>query len=86
VDDAGDAGGPFAGVASILSPGTIQNSQCVVSWGSNARTLSGNNLTITLNIAFTSTFGGNRVFYLAARDLNSANNTDWQAMGTWTVQ
>jgi len=42
-------------------------------------------LLYTLNILFTSALGGNRIFYLAARDVNEANNTDWQAMGTWHV-
>jgi hypothetical protein len=86
VDDAGDAGGSFAGSASILTPGSLKNSQCTVSWGANAQKPSGNDVSLTLNIAFTPTFNGNRVFYLAARDLNGGNNTDWQAMGTWTVQ
>ena len=38
------------------------------------------------NIAFTAAFNGNRIFYLAARDVNEANNTGWQSMGTWTVE
>jgi hypothetical protein len=41
---------------------------------------------LTLNIAFTPSFGGNRVIYVAARDGNEANNADWHAMGTWTPQ
>jgi len=46
----------------------------------------GNNLSLSLNIGFTSGFGPNLVFYLAARDVKEANNTGWQAMGTWTLQ
>jgi len=86
VDDAGDGGGPFAGSASLAAAGTIQNSQCTVSWGATAVNTTGNNLSLTLNIAFTAAFAGNRVIYMAARDLNDANNTDWHAMGTWTPQ
>jgi hypothetical protein len=86
VDDAGDAGGPFAGGAVLNAPGSIQNSQCTVSWGTTPVNGVGNALALNLNIAFSLAFGGNRVFYLAARDRNDANNTDWQAMGTWTVQ
>jgi hypothetical protein len=26
------------------------------------------------------------VSYVAARDVNEANNTGWQPMGTWTAQ
>jgi hypothetical protein len=86
VDDAGDAGGPFAGGAILNTTGSMQNSQCVVSWGSSPVTTAGNALTLALNIAFTNAFAGNRIFYLATRDTAGANNTDWQSSGTWTVQ
>jgi hypothetical protein len=86
VDDAGDAGGPFAGGAVLNAAGSIGNSQCTVSWGSAPVNSSGNSLALTFNIGFTSAFDGNRVFYLAARDGNGANNTDWQASGSWSVQ
>jgi len=46
----------------------------------------GNTLSLSLNIGFTPGFGPNLVFYLAARDVNEANNTDWQAKGTWATQ
>ncbi|SPF38502.1 hypothetical protein SBA4_2150037 [Candidatus Sulfopaludibacter sp. SbA4] len=29
---------------------------------------------------------GNRVFYVAARDVNDLNNTDWHAIGTQAVK
>jgi trimeric autotransporter adhesin len=86
VDDAGNAEGPFAGSGALNVAGSVQNSQCVVSWGTTAVNANGNNLALTLNIAFTSVFNGNRVFYLAARDAGDGNNTGWQAMGTWGVQ
>ena len=37
---------------------------------------------VYLDIGFDSSFAGNRVFYLAARD-QALNNSGWQAMGTW---
>jgi len=86
VNDAGNPSGPFAGNSSLGAPGSMQNSQCVVSWGANPVTGSGNNLAVTLNIAFLATFDGNRVFYVAARDVNDLNNTDWHAMGTQAVK
>ncbi|SPF48862.1 exported hypothetical protein [Candidatus Sulfopaludibacter sp. SbA4] len=86
VDDAGDAPGPYAGTAVLNAAGTIQNSQCVVSWGNSPVSGTGNNLSLALSIAFTAAFDGDRVFYLAARDGNGGNNTDWQAMGTAAVQ
>ena len=87
VDDGGDAGGPYAG--SMVMNGTsggIQNGQCAVSGTGSSAAPSGNSLTLTLNITFSSSFTGNRVMYAAARDTASNNNTNWQSLGTWTVQ
>jgi len=81
VDDNGD--GLLPG-QSLAASGSVSNSQCTVSWGANPVSPGGNNLSLTLNIAFTAAFGGNRIVYMAARDVNEANNTDWHAMGTWT--
>jgi len=87
VDDAGDAGGPFAGNMVLNgAPGTIQNSQCLVSGLGSSAVSSGNTLTLTLNITFTSAFAGGRVVWAAARDSVGGNNTDWQAVGTLSVQ
>jgi hypothetical protein len=86
VNDAGDAGGPFAGSMVVNgSAGTIQNSQCSVS-GTGSSATPGNTLTLTLNITFKAAFAGNRIVWAAGRDRADGNNTDWQAMGTWTVQ
>jgi len=82
-NDSGDALLPGQ---SLGTGGTLGNSQCTVSWGNAAVTAAGNYLTLSLNIAFSPAFGGNRIFYLAARDVNEGNNTGWQTMGTWTVQ
>jgi len=81
VDDTGDAGGPYAGSVALGNPSaTIQNSQCAVNLTS--ATTSGNTLSLTLNIAFKASFGGNKIQYLAAGDA-SGNNTNWQAVGVW---
>ena len=71
---------------SLAVPGGINNSQCSVTWGNAPVSAGVNSLLLTLNIAFTASFGGSRVFYLAARDVNEGNNTDWRSMGTWIVQ
>jgi hypothetical protein len=86
VDDAGNSGGPFAGALVPGSAMTIQNSQCSVSGAGGSPVWNGNTATLTLTIAFKSGFTGNRVVYLAGRDANNLNNTDWQAMGTIGVQ
>jgi len=87
VDDAGDAGGPFAG-GMVLNgtAGTIQNSQCSVSGVGSSAVKSGNMLKLTLNVTFQAALTGNRVVWVAGRDGVGGNNTDWQAMGTTTVQ
>ena len=87
VDDAGDAGGPFAGSVVLDGrPGSVANSQCSVTAAGSTAALSGNALTLTLNITFQSAFTGNRVVYVAGRDRSDRNTSGWQAMGTWTVQ
>jgi len=70
----------------LSSGGTTSNSQCTVSWSNTPASGNGNSLTLALSIGFNSGFVGNRVFYLAARDVNEANNTGWQAMGSWTMR
>ena len=63
---------------------TVSNSQCTIHGAGSTVTGSGDTLTLTLNISFSPGFAGNKVFYLAARDL-AQNNSGWQAMGTWAV-
>jgi hypothetical protein len=86
VDDAGNAGGPFAGSLLLNGAGSIQNGQCQVSGAGSSAALSGNNLTLTLNLTFLPGLVGKRVVWVAGRDRADGNNTDWQAMGTWIVQ
>jgi hypothetical protein len=82
VDDAGSAGGPFAGTVPLGSSATAQNSQCIV--GLVSAVADGNTLTLKLNITFKPAFGGNQVMYVAARD-QSGNNSNWQALGVFQV-
>jgi len=81
-----DAGDTLSAGQSMAGAGSVGNSQCTVTWGTGAVSGSGSNLALTLNIAFAASFAGNRTLYLATRDVNEANSTDWQSMGTWTVQ
>jgi len=86
VDDAGDAGGPFAGSMALNGSGNIQNSQCVINGPGSSVATTSNQMTLTLSISFTPGFTGNRVVYAAARDKADGNNTGWQATGTSTIQ
>ncbi len=81
VNDAGDALLPGR---LLNSAGSVGNSQCTVSWGSTPVAGSGNTLTLTLGISFSSSFAGNKVWYLGARD-TLENNSGWQALGVWRV-
>jgi len=87
IDDAGDAGGPYAG-SMVLNGGSgaIQNSQCMVSGAGSAVAFAPNTINVTLNITFQASFRGNRVLYAGGRDSTGGNNTDWQSVGTVTVQ
>ena len=84
INDAGDAGGPYAGSLVMNGSGSVSNSQCTISGAGSLVVGSGNTLTITLNMAFSSAFGGNKVIYAAARDA-SGGNTGWQTMGVHGV-
>ncbi len=83
VNDAGAAGGPYAG---LVLPGSssIQNSQCIVDGSASSVTTNGNTLTLTLAITFNHAFSGNQIFYMAVR--SSSQSSDWQAVGSVTVQ
>jgi hypothetical protein len=82
VDDAGDAGGPYAG-AFTPGSGTASNSQCTVHGATSSVSHVGNTLTLTLDITFKTSFAGDRVIYAAAGS-NTANS-GWLAAGTESV-
>ena len=69
----------------LNSPGGLSNGECSVRVEATSAEGDGNHLSLNLNLTFTSVFSGNRVIYLAARDVSDRNNSGWQAMGTWSV-
>ena len=85
VDDAGDGGYVSGSPITVPSSSTLQNSQCTISGTGSSVSASDNTLILNLAITFSSTFTGNQVFYLAARN-NSTGNSGWQAVGSVTVQ
>jgi len=85
VDDAGDAGGPFAGSMPLSGSGSVANSQCTVKAAGSSVAHSGNTLTLSLHLSFSWAFVGNKLLYTAARDTGSGTS-GWQPMGTWIVQ
>jgi DNA-binding beta-propeller fold protein YncE len=75
-----------AGNASAtLTPGSataVSNSQCTLAGIGTTVSNSGNNLTITLALSFTSTFTAQQNLYLLAG--NASASTGWVQKGTWT--
>jgi len=82
----GDDGGGLSPGLALGASGSVGNSQCSVTSAGSSASGSGNTLTLILNLTFSSSFDGNRVIYMAARDSTGANNSGWQSMGSWTVQ
>jgi uncharacterized repeat protein (TIGR01451 family) len=85
VDDGGDSAGPYAGYLALPGTGSMSNSQCTVNGAGSSVVGSGNTLTLTLNISFSSSFAGNRIFYTAAGNVAGTENSGWNALGAWTV-
>ncbi len=75
--------GPDAGLSSPLTlgaTGSVSNSQCTIFSAGSSVSSTNTELTLTLNIAFSSAFSGNRVIYLAARSVTE-QNSGWQPQG-----
>ncbi|MEZ5399837.1 MAG: SBBP repeat-containing protein [Bryobacteraceae bacterium] len=84
VNDAGDAGGPFAGGIVIPGSGTVGNSQCTINGTGSSVTGQGSNVTLNLNMNFSPSFQGDRIVWVAVRDV-AEHNSGWQAVGTVSV-
>jgi hypothetical protein len=85
VDNAGDAGGPYAGTMVLNGGGgTIQNSQCQINNVGSSATSTSTTLVLTLNVTFQSLFAGNRIVHLAQVS-TSGYTAGWQRVGVWQV-
>jgi Glycosyl hydrolase family 53 len=81
VNDKGDALLP--GIA-LGGAGSVNNSQCAIAGTNSSAVGTGNTLVLRLSITFTSSFAGNKVTYLAVRDV-AESNSGWQPAGVWLV-
>jgi hypothetical protein len=81
VNDAGT--GLLPGIP-LNGTGNLTNSQCTISGAGSYASGTGSVLTLVLNMSFTPGFAGNKIVYMAARDV-SQNNSGWQPLGTWNV-
>jgi hypothetical protein len=85
LDDAGDNGHYLGNVAFDAlgrGSGSATNSQCTINGVGSSFSISGSLLTLTLNISFTPSFGGDRIFYEGSVDGASSG---WMAMASWMV-
>ncbi len=75
-----------SGWAGALNPGSgsIENSECSVDGDSVEVTDAGNQLTLTMEVAFKDSFGGARGLFLSAED-SQGNSTEWKSVGSWSV-
>jgi len=84
VNDAGNALLPGIVLNGGGGTPTASNSQCTVSAAGSSESGSGAALTLTLNLAFATGFAGDKLTYMAARDIQGGNS-GWQPLGVWTV-
>jgi hypothetical protein len=85
VDDAGDAGGPYAG-SMVLNGGggSIKNSQCQINNTGSAATSTGTTVVLTLNVTFEAAFAGNQIMHMAQVS-TGGYTAGWQRVGVWNV-
>jgi hypothetical protein len=85
VNDAGSAMVSANGITPGTA-GTLANSRCSINTGAASRSVSGNNVTVSLPMAFSpGTFGGTQNIYVNAFD-NFGFLSHWVTGGTFTVQ
>lgn len=80
-----DAGGAFG--VSAISGGVSSNSQCTAYGAGSSATVSGNTLTVKLNIVFDgSDYNGTKQIYLFASNKAGQYNSNYQQQfGSWTI-
>ena len=77
-----DAGAVW--VAGTIGTGSLSNSQCSINLASSTAVTSGNNVTLSLAMSFTSSFAGTKNVYMRAKT-DGGTSTGWLQRGTWTV-
>ncbi len=76
---------PWLGGFAPGSSNIIENSYVKLDCSKSTASGSGNNLTVTWNITFKSTFTGAKKLYLYVKDDYNLNS-DWVQKGTWTIK
>ena len=73
------------GITPGAASGFTEKSQCRVDAVGSSRSISGNSMTLTVNITFYPGFTGRKIIYGGTQTLGGAN-TGWHAVGAWTIQ
>ncbi len=73
------------GITPGAASGFTEKSQCRVDAVGSSRSLSGNTMTLTVNITFYPGFTGRKIIYGGTQTLGGANS-GWHAVGAWTIQ
>ena len=81
VNDSGDG---LSQALVLNGSGSISNSQCTVNGAGSFASGVGNGLALTLNMSFTPAFAGNKVVYIAARNI-AEDNSGWNTMGAHNI-
>jgi hypothetical protein len=79
-----DNGADLLGPITLGATGTVSNTQCTINAAGSSATGSGASLSMTLNMSFSSAFGGRKLIYAAARDLTTGNS-GWRSVGLKSV-
>jgi hypothetical protein len=80
-----DSGDTLLPELRLGTSGFVSNSQCTVYGMGSSLTAGGTTLTLTLNMAFGRSFVGDRIIYMAARDV-AERTSGWRPKGKWRVQ
>jgi hypothetical protein len=70
--------------AGTMGSGSLSNSQCTLNLASSSATANGTDLTLVLNITFSTSFTGQKQIYMLATTPTGLS-TGWQQRGTWRV-
>ncbi len=81
-----DVGGPaLATSTAFTGANSLSNSQCTVSALGGSVSLSGAQMTISMNITMNHSFAGAKAVWTAVQTLGGVANSPWQGMGSWVV-
>ncbi|MDQ6701083.1 MAG: Ig-like domain-containing protein, partial [Acidobacteriota bacterium] len=78
-----DAGTAVTGPLTPGLAGTLSNGQCTIDGPTSSAVGAGNTLSLTLSVAFSSSFKGLQTLFGYAAD-NSNLNSGWRTLGSWT--